>query len=106
MPSTICGVVHSSRIGRDGLASILAKSPFEPACTASSAEDAPSPIADAGEPVLVLIDVREGSGLVDDMVAVKPSFPDAHEVVLGDPCKLRALATFERCKNPAASRAA
>jgi hypothetical protein len=65
-------------------------------CTASSAEDVPSTITDAGEQVLLLIGAREGSGRVDDTVAVKTRFPDAHVVVLGDPCKLRALVTFRK----------
>jgi two-component system, NarL family, nitrate/nitrite response regulator NarL len=84
MPSVICAVVHPSRIVREGLASILANSPFAPACVASSIEDVPSPITCAGEQLLVLIGVREGSDLVDDMGATKASFPDAHVVVLGD----------------------
>ena len=87
MPSIVCVVIHPSRIVREGLASILANSPFQPACTASSLEAVPSTIAGAGEQVLVLIGVREVSDLVDDMGAVKASFPDAHVVVLGDPGK-------------------
>ena len=85
MPSSVCVVVHPSRIVREGLASILANSPFRPACTASTIEDVPSTLAGAGEQVLVLIGVRESSDLVDDMSAVLASFPDAHVVVLGDP---------------------
>jgi two-component system, NarL family, nitrate/nitrite response regulator NarL len=65
----------------------LAHSPFQPACTASSIEDVPSAIAEAGEQVLVLIGVRDGSDLVNDMCAAKASFPDAHVVILGDPGK-------------------
>ena len=87
MPSSVCIVVHPSRIAREGLAYILAKSPFQPACTASTIEEVPSTIAGSGEQVLVLIGVREGIDLVDDMGAIKTSFPDAHVVVLGDPDK-------------------
>jgi two-component system nitrate/nitrite response regulator NarL len=87
MPLIVCVVVHPSPIMREGLASILAKSPFQPACTASSIADVPSTIAGTGDQVLVLFGVREGSDLVDDMGAVKVSFPDAHVVVLGDPGK-------------------
>jgi len=87
MSSSVCVVVNPSRIVREGLTSILAKSPFQPACTASRIEDVPSGIAGAGEQVLVLVGAREGSDLVDDMGAVKASFPDAHIVVLGDPGK-------------------
>ena len=60
MPSIVCIVVHPSRIVREGLKRILAKSPFEPACTVSGMGDVPSTIADAGEQVLVLIGVRRG----------------------------------------------
>jgi two-component system, NarL family, nitrate/nitrite response regulator NarL len=87
MPSIVCVVVHPSRIVRAGLASIFAESPFQPACTASSIEDVPSTVASAGQQLLVIIGVREGSDLVDDLAAVKASFPDAHVVVLDDPGK-------------------
>jgi DNA-binding NarL/FixJ family response regulator len=46
--------------------------------------DVPSTIAGAGEQVLVLIGVREESGLAEDLSAAKASFPDAHVVVVGD----------------------
>jgi two-component system, NarL family, nitrate/nitrite response regulator NarL len=85
MPSIVIVVVHPSRIVREGLASILGKSPFAPACTASSIEDVPTTIASAGEQMLLLIGVREASELTDDMVAAKASFPNAHVVVFGDP---------------------
>ena len=84
MPSIVCIVVHPSRIVREGLKRILAKSPFDPACTVSGMADVPSTIADAGEQILVLIGVREESGLAEDLSAVKASFPDAHVVVIGD----------------------
>ena len=84
MPSIVCVVVHPSRIVREGLTSMLATSPFEPACTASSTEDVPSAIAGAGEQVLVLIGVRKGSDLAEALSAAKAGFPDAHLVVFGD----------------------
>jgi len=84
MPSIVCVIVHPSRIVREGLTRILAKSPFEPACTASKIVDVPSTIAGAGEQVLVLIGVREESGFAEDLSAAKASFPDAHVVVVGD----------------------
>ena len=71
MPSIVSVVVHPSRIVREGLTSILAKSPFEPACTASSTQDVPSTIAGAGEQVLVLIGVREESNLAEALSAAK-----------------------------------
>ena len=87
MPLIVCVVVHPSPIMREGLASILTKSPFQPACTASSIADVPSTIAGTSGQVLIPFGVREGSDLVDDMGAAKASFPDAHVVVLGDPGK-------------------
>jgi two-component system, NarL family, nitrate/nitrite response regulator NarL len=84
MSSMVCVVVHPSRIVREGLKRILAKSPFEPACATSGIADVPTTIAGAGEQVLVLIGVREENGLAEDLSAVKASFPDAHVVVVGD----------------------
>src|SRR5262245_17978075 len=84
MSSIVSVVVHPSRIFREGLTSILAKTPFAPACSASSTENLPSTIADAGEQVLVLIGVREGSSLTAALGAAKASFPDAHVLVVGD----------------------
>jgi two-component system nitrate/nitrite response regulator NarL len=43
-----------------------------------------SKIAGAGEQMLVLIGVREGRDLAEDLSAAKTSFPDAHIVVVGD----------------------
>jgi two-component system, NarL family, nitrate/nitrite response regulator NarL len=71
---------------------MLATSPFEPACTVSGIADVPSIIADAGEQVLVLIGAREERGLVEDLNAVKASFPDAHVVVVGDANQLDLVA--------------
>ena len=78
MTSIVSVVVHPSRIFREGLTSILAKSPFEPACSASSTKDVPSTISGAGEQVLVLIGVREASNLAEALRATKATFPDAH----------------------------
>ena len=84
MRSVVSVIVHPSRLFREGLTSILAKSGFEPACIASSTEDVPSTISNAGEQVLVLIGVREGNNLADALSAMKANFPDAHVVVVGD----------------------
>jgi two-component system, NarL family, nitrate/nitrite response regulator NarL len=84
MPSTVCVVVHPSRIVREGLTQILANSPFGPRCTASHIGHVPSTIAGAAEQVLVLIGVRESRDLAEDLGAAKVSFPDAHVVVVGD----------------------
>jgi two-component system, NarL family, nitrate/nitrite response regulator NarL len=87
MPSIVSVIVDPSRIFREGLTSILAKTPFEPACTASSTQDVPSTISDAAEQILVLIGVREGSDLAEALRAMKATFPDAHVVVVGDASK-------------------
>ena len=84
MPSTVCVVVHPSPIFREGLTSILAKSPFKPVCTASSTKDVPSTVAGAGEQVLVLIGVRDGGNLAEALIAAKVRFPEAHIAVVGD----------------------
>jgi two-component system, NarL family, nitrate/nitrite response regulator NarL len=84
MPSIACVVVHPTPIFREGLTSILAKSPFDPVCTASTIDDVPATIAGLGEPVLVLIGVRNGDNLGEALSAAKASFPDGHIVVVGD----------------------
>jgi two-component system nitrate/nitrite response regulator NarL len=87
MPSSVCVVVHPSRIFREGLTRILARSPFEPACTVPSTEDVPSTISGKGKQVLVLIGVRDSSHLPGALSTTKESFPDAHVVVVGDSTK-------------------
>jgi two-component system, NarL family, nitrate/nitrite response regulator NarL len=84
MASIVSVVIHPNRIFREGLASILAKSAFAPACAAASANDVPAQISSAGEQVLVLIGVREVSNLAEALTATKASFPDAYVVVVGD----------------------
>jgi|RhiMethySRZTD1v2_1073278.scaffolds.fasta_scaffold409910_2 two-component system, NarL family, nitrate/nitrite response regulator NarL len=84
MLSTVCVVVHPSPILREGLTSILAKSPFKPVCTASSTKDVPSTVAEAGEQVLVLIGVRDDGDLAEALFAAKARFPGAYIVVVGD----------------------
>jgi two-component system, NarL family, nitrate/nitrite response regulator NarL len=84
MRSVVSVIVHPSRIFREGLSRILAKSRFDPACTASSTDDVPSAISDAGEQVLVLIGVREDNKLAEALSVTKVNFPDAHVVVVGD----------------------
>ena len=84
MPSAVSVVVHPNRIFREGLISILAKSPFEPACSASSIEEVPITISGAGKQVLVLIGVRGNSNLTEALGTTKAILPDAHIVVVGD----------------------
>ena len=85
MPSTVCIVLHPSPIFREGLTSILAKSPFKPVCTASSIKDVLSTVAGAGEQVLVLIGARDDGNLAEALIAAKARFPEAYIVVIGDP---------------------
>src|SRR4029434_4065837 len=84
MPSIACVVVHPSPILREGLTSILAKSPLKPVCTASSTKDVPSTVNRAGEQVLVLIGARDDGNLAEALIAAKARFPEAHIVVVGD----------------------
>jgi two-component system, NarL family, nitrate/nitrite response regulator NarL len=84
MPSIACVVVHPSPIFREGLTSVLAKSPFKPVCTASSTKDVPSAVARAGEQVLVLMGARDDGDLAEALIAAKGRFPEAHIVVVGD----------------------
>ena len=84
MPSIVSVIVHPSPILREGLTSILAKSPFKPVCTASSTQEVPSAVAGAGEQVLVLIGVRDDGNLDEALIAAKARFPGAHIVALGD----------------------
>ena len=93
MPSIVCVVVHPSRIFREGLTSILAKSPFAPTCTAASTDEVPSTISDAGEQLLVLIGVSEGRDLPETLNAAKATFPDAYVVVFGDASKRENVIT-------------
>jgi two-component system nitrate/nitrite response regulator NarL len=91
--SVVCVVVHGSRIVREGLRTILAKSQFDPVCTASTAEELPSGIAGAGQQVLVLIGVREGENLGEVLSAAKARFPGGQLVVVGDARKRELVAT-------------
>jgi len=84
MASIVSVVIHPSHIFREGLASILAESPFAPACAAASTKDVPGTISSAGEQVLVLIGVREAGNLAEALTATKASFPNAYVVVVGD----------------------
>jgi two-component system, NarL family, nitrate/nitrite response regulator NarL len=87
MTSLVSVVIHPSRIFREGLNSMLAKSAFAPACTAASTEDVPSTILASGEKVLVLIGACEGGDFAEGLSAVKASFPNAYVVVIGDATK-------------------
>ena len=84
MPSIACVVVHSSPIFREGLTSVLAKSPFKPVCTASSTKDVPSTVARAGEQVLVLMGARDDGDVAEALIEAKGRFPEAHIVVVGN----------------------
>jgi two-component system, NarL family, nitrate/nitrite response regulator NarL len=84
MPATVCVVLDPCAIFREGLTSILAKSPFKPVCTASNMKDVPSTIAGAGEQVLVLIGARDDGNLAEALITAKVRFPEAHIVIVGD----------------------
>jgi len=92
MVSIVSVVIHPNPIFREGLASILAKSPFVPAFTASSTNDVPKTIGGGGERVLVLLGVREDSNLAE-AVSAKANFPDAHLVAIGDSTKYENVTT-------------
>jgi two-component system, NarL family, nitrate/nitrite response regulator NarL len=84
MPSIACVVVHPSRVFREGLKTILSKSPFDPVCSASSIDDVPATIGGLSEQVLVLMGVRDGDDLGEALSATKARFPHGHVVVVGD----------------------
>jgi two-component system, NarL family, nitrate/nitrite response regulator NarL len=84
MPSIACVVVHPSRVFREGLKTILSKSPFDPVCSVSSIDDVPATVGSRGERVLVLMDVRDGDNLREALSAAKAKFPDGQVVVVGD----------------------
>ncbi len=93
MPSIVCVVVHPSRVFREGLKTILSKSPFDPVCSASSIDDVPATIGGLSEPVLVLMGVRDGDNLGEALSAAKARFPDGHVVVVGDSRRRELVAT-------------
>ena len=82
MPSIACVVVHPSRVFREGLKTILSKSPFDPVCSASSIDDVPATIGGRGEQVMVLM--GDGDNLGEALSTAKARFPDGHVVVVGD----------------------
>jgi two-component system nitrate/nitrite response regulator NarL len=91
--SFVSVIVHASRIFREGLTSILAKSPFEPACAAPSLEDVPDTISGTDEQLMILLGVHEGSNLAEALSRTKGRFPAAHVVVIGDATKLGNVMT-------------
>jgi two-component system nitrate/nitrite response regulator NarL len=84
MRSVVSVIAHPSRVFREGLKTILSKSPFDPVCSASSIDDVPATIGGLGEQVLVLLGVRNGDNLGEALSAAKARFPDGHVVVVGD----------------------
>ena len=77
-----CVVVHPSRVFREGLKTILSKSPFDPVCSASSIDDVPATVGGRSEQVLVLM--GDGDNLGEALSTAKARFPDGHVVVVGD----------------------
>jgi two-component system nitrate/nitrite response regulator NarL len=84
MPSIACVIVHPSRVSREGLNTILSKSPFTPVCSVSCIDDVPPTIAGLGEQVLVVMGVRDGDNLGEALGTAKARFPDGNFVVVGD----------------------
>ncbi len=85
MPSITCVVViHPSRVFREGLKTILSKSPFDPVCSASSIDDVPATIGGLSEEVLVIMGVPNGDNLGEALSAAKARFPNGHVLVVGD----------------------
>jgi DNA-binding NarL/FixJ family response regulator len=84
MRSVVSVIVHPSHVFREGLKTILSKSPFDPVCSASSIDDVPATIGGRSEQVLVLLGVRTGDNLGEALSAAKARFPDGHVVVIGD----------------------
>jgi two-component system nitrate/nitrite response regulator NarL len=84
MPSIACVIVHPSRVSREGLNTILSKSPFTPVCSVACIDDVPPTIAGLGEQVLVVMGVRDGDNLGEALSTAKARFPDGNFVVVGD----------------------
>jgi two-component system nitrate/nitrite response regulator NarL len=84
MRSVVSVIAHPSPIFREGLKTILSKSPFDPVCSASSIDDVPATIGGRIEQVLVLLGVRNADNLGEALSAAKARFPDGHVVVVGD----------------------
>src|SRR5262245_24794576 len=93
MASIVSIVIHPSRIFREGLTSVLANSPFAPACVAASTKDVPSTISSVGDQLLVLVGFTEASNLAEVLRATNASFPDAHVVVIGNSTKRENVTT-------------
>jgi two-component system, NarL family, nitrate/nitrite response regulator NarL len=86
MRSVVSVIAHPSRVFREGLKTILSKSPFDPVCSASSIDDVSATIGGRSEQVLVLVllGVRDCDNLGEALSAAKARFPDGHVVVIGD----------------------
>ena len=93
MPSFVSVIVHASRIFREGLTSILAKSPFEPAWAFARLEEVPDTIFSTGKQVMILLGVHEGSNLAEVLSTTKARFPVSPIVVIGDATKRGNLTT-------------
>jgi two-component system, NarL family, nitrate/nitrite response regulator NarL len=84
MPSIFSVVVHASRMFREGVRSILTRTPFEPACTVASPGEVPSHMPGADDQIMAIIGAPTGCDVALAVSTMKERFPDAHVVVIGD----------------------
>jgi two-component system nitrate/nitrite response regulator NarL len=84
MPSIFSVVVHASRMFREGVKSILTRTPFEPACTVASPGEVPSHMPGADDQIMAIIGAPTGCDIALAVSMTKERFPDAHVVVIGD----------------------
>lgn len=84
MPSIFSVVVHTSRMFREGVKSILTRTPFEPACTVVSPEDVPSHMPGGDDQIMAIVGAPTGCDVALAVSATKERFRDAYVVVIGD----------------------
>jgi two-component system nitrate/nitrite response regulator NarL len=84
MPSIFSVVVHANRMFREGVKSILTRTPFEPACTVASPEEVPSHMPGTDDQIMAIIGAPAGCDIALAVSTTKARFPDAHVVVIGD----------------------
>jgi two-component system, NarL family, nitrate/nitrite response regulator NarL len=84
MPSIFSVVVHGSRMFREGVKSVLTRTPFEPACSVASPGEVPSHMAGADDQIMAIIGASAGCDIAEAVSATKERLPDALVVVIGD----------------------
>jgi two-component system, NarL family, nitrate/nitrite response regulator NarL len=91
MPSIFSVVVHASRMFREGVKSILTRTPFEPACTVASPAEVPSHLPGTDDQIMAIIGAPTGCDIAQAVSTTKGRFPDAHVVVIGDATDTRSV---------------